>query len=49
MRGVREREEVRVVESLQTQYKKGDCRSVSTGRRGKRAGAEKEGDAHLWR
>lgn len=32
MRGVREREEIRVVESLQIQYKKRDCRSVDKGR-----------------
>jgi len=45
MRGVREREEVRVVESLSNTIQKPrlSVGQHGTGRRGKRAGAEKEG------
>ena len=44
MRGVREREEVRVVESLQKYNTKRAIVGQSTrGRKGKRAGAEKRG------
>jgi len=42
MRGVREREEVRVVEGLQTQYKKRDCRSVDTGKEREEGGSRKK-------